>query len=95
MKFGLSDNIYKEIKTVINKYSNKCTIRLFGSRARGDYKQNSDIDLAIFNIAPEEEFNIHNDLDKINMPYTIDIVFIRKDTKVELLNSINKDGVEF
>ena len=44
MKYGLSDENYLKIKNVINKFSNYEFI-IFGSRARGDYKNNSDIDV--------------------------------------------------
>ena len=46
MKFGLSDDIYEKIKKIADKY-NKYKFKIFGSRARGDYRSNSDIDIAI------------------------------------------------
>ena len=44
MKYGLTDISYQKIKNVIEKYSEYEFI-VFGSRARGDYKNNSDIDI--------------------------------------------------
>lgn len=49
MKFGLSEKIYNEIRDIINKFPSY-TIKLFGSRARGDYKYNSVIDIAFMEI---------------------------------------------
>ena len=56
MKFGLSEKIYDEIKNIVNKY-NKYQFKIFGSRARGDYKANSDIDIAVFgHVSERDEF---------------------------------------
>ena len=46
MKFGLSERTYNAIKKVIENNS-KYKFKLFGSRAKGTFKNNSDIDLAI------------------------------------------------
>ena len=93
MKFGLSDEIYNEVINIVKKYD--YTFKIFGSRARGNYKYNSDIDIAVYGeIKKEDKFNISNDFDKIDMAYSIDIVFIQDITKEEFLNSINRDGVE-
>ena len=62
MKFGLREEIYNKIKKITQKYNYKFII--FGSRARGDYKNNSDIDIAIYgNITVEDEMKIRNDFD--------------------------------
>lgn len=93
MKFGLSDEIYNKIMNIIKKYD--YTFKIFGSRARGDYKYNSDIDIAVYGeIKQEDKFSISNDFDKIDMAYSIDLVFVQDITKEEFLNSINRDGVE-
>ena len=56
MKFGLSEDTYIKLKEVVNKYSNY-KFKIFGSRARGDYKNNSDIDIAIEgNVDRKEKF---------------------------------------
>ena len=93
MKFGLSEDTYIKLKKVKNKYSNY-KFKIFGSRARGDYKNNSDIDIAIEgNINKSEKFNILNDFDMLDIPYTMDIVFIQDINKKEFLESIIKEGV--
>ena len=93
MKFGLSEEIYIKLKEIVNKYNNY-KFKIFGSRARGDYKNNSDIDIAIKgNIDRKEKFNILDDFDKLDIPYTMDIVFIQDINKKEFLESIIKEGV--
>lgn len=91
--FGLSEKIYNQIKEITKQYN--CKFVLFGSRARGDYKENSDIDIAIFGKIDEKiEYSIRNSFDLLNIPYTIDIIFVDKGIKEELENSIKKEGVE-
>jgi len=69
-------------------------IVLFGSRARGDHKPVSDIDLAVF---PLPEFNnrgrLSSELDDLETLLKIDIVFIDSQTDLRLLESIGREGV--
>ena len=90
--FGLSKEIYEKIKNIIEKYD--CNFILFGSRARGDYKTNSDIDIAIENVKEEDMYKIQNEFDLLDTPYTFDLVFIKESTKNELLISIKREGVK-
>ena len=93
MKYGLSDEIYLKLKEIINKYS-KYKFKLFGSRARGNFKKESDIDLCIEgNMTEQEKIEILNDFDLLDIPYIIDIVFYEEITKEELKKSIERDGI--
>ncbi len=95
MKFGLSDRSYQKIREVVNEYSDYEFI-VFGSRARGDYKNGSDLDLAVKGeISDEIYYKILNSFDLLDIPYMIDIVFINKITKQELLDAIKRDGIKF
>ena len=95
MKYGLSKEVYDKIKKVIED-NKEYKIVLFGSRARGDYKETSDIDLAVLNdISRDEQYRIMNEIDLLDIIYKIDIVFVDSNTKLELVESIKRDGVEF
>ncbi len=95
MKFGLSERTYNAIKKVIENNS-KYKFKLFGSRAKGTFKKNSDIDLAIFkNINREDEYKIRNEIDELDIIYKVDLVFVNDNTKKELLESIEMEGVDF
>ena len=95
MRFGLSNETYNLIKNVINN-NPQYSFKLFGSRAKGTYKNNSDIDIAIFkNLNKEDEYKIRNEFDKLDIIYKIDLVFVNENTKKELLESIELEGVDF
>ena len=94
MKYGLLEDIIEKIENIAKNYS-KYKFYVFGSRARGDYKKTSDIDIAIFEeVSEKEKFEIMNEFDCLNLIYNIDLIFVSKDTKEELLESIIKDRKE-
>ena len=91
--FGLSDEIINKIKNVGIK--NNIEIYIFGSRARGDYKYNSDIDIVIKEyIKQDKEYRILDDIDKIDTEYKIDVVFIQNVKNKQFLNSIEKESIK-
>lgn len=70
---------------------------LFGSRVTGLFAQTSDIDLALFgnNITLKDQIRIESALEKLDMPYTVDVV---RETAIEsekLKDHIAKHGVVF
>ncbi|MCF6092539.1 nucleotidyltransferase domain-containing protein [Microaerobacter geothermalis] len=77
MKFGLSDQDINDIVQAISRFDEIEKAVIFGSRAKGNYKRGSDIDIAIYG----EKINIHT-LSKLhalledesNMPYFFDVI---------------------
>lgn len=95
MKFGLTDISFEKIKNVIDKY-NKYTFKVFGSRARGNFKEASDLDIAVMDkVDSKNKFNIMNDFDLLDIPYMIDLVFVQDISKEAFLKSIEKEGIKF
>ncbi len=91
-KFGLSKNNFNKILSVVNKYPYKFYI--FGSRARGDYKKTSDIDIAIKGkVSAKERAKIWLDFEELDIIYFIDIIYISDIKKKELLRNIEIEGV--
>ena len=76
MKYGLSDKTLDTLNTIFQRYSGIETVLLYGSRAKGNYRSGSDIDLTI---KAREEFNfsdllkISGDFDDSDMPYFVDV----------------------
>lgn len=95
MKYGLSENVYNKIKNIVLKYSNY-QFKIYGSRARGNYKKESDIDIAIEgNVNEKDKMKILNDFDLLDIPYMVDIVFLNDLQKQELIASIIKEGIKY
>lgn len=87
---GIRDVVLDEIKNYAKEFDIKKVI-LFGSRARGDYKEKSDIDLAVSggNISA---FSIMVD-EKTSTLLKFDIVNLDASVQQELLQSIDGDGI--
>ncbi|ADY57468.1 DNA polymerase beta domain protein region [Syntrophobotulus glycolicus DSM 8271] len=93
MASSLNTELVQSIQEIGQKYAVE-KIVLFGSRAKGDYKPASDIDLAIF-LLPE--FNskgyLTSDLEDLNTLLKIDITFINEHTDPKLLENIKREGI--
>ena len=93
--YGLSIETYNKIKNVFNKYP-ECNIKLFGSRAKGSYKYNSDIDIALMNeISNDIIDKIRIDLAKLDIIYKIDFVVVKSCNNDKLIQNIINEGVDF
>lgn len=65
-------------------------VKIFGSRARGNYKKNSDIDIAVKFLQPIQGI-LAEDFEKSNFPYSVDIINFETAGK-NLLENIERDG---
>lgn len=68
-------------------------IVLFGSRARGDYRENSDLDLAIYGMPESKRGTFWAEVDELPTILQIDLVYISDHTSSALLENIEKDGI--
>lgn len=85
-------NIYNQI-TALGKKLDADKIVLYGSRARGDYRDRSDIDIAVFGLDRQKHNAFIEGIEAIPTLLDFDIVFITDQTSPALLQNINKDGV--
>lgn len=90
----MSYKLAKRVEDDIIALARRCGLRqaiLFGSRARGDNQERSDIDLAICG-GNTAEFIASAD-DEIDTLLMFDIVDLGKPVQEELLMEIRRDGV--
>ncbi|MED1418980.1 nucleotidyltransferase domain-containing protein [Bacillus smithii] len=68
---------------------------LFGSRARGDYRKTSDIDLAIYtnNATHSQQNLIEYQIQEMPILLKIDILFMDRVSEEKLIANIEKDGM--
>ena len=88
--YGLREELIESIRKLAIKYNIR-KVLLFGSRARGDFKDRSDIDLAVtggdviaFSFAVDEETPTLLMFDVVNLDGNV---------QQELLDSIGKESV--
>lgn len=97
MPFGLNNHIIEQINGVFKKHTELDQVILYGSRAKGNYKNGSDIDLTIIGKQLELKLTnkIENELDDLLLPYTFDISIYSHIKNKNLLEHINRIGKEF
>lgn len=93
MSFNLDESLIQSIRDIGGNYAIE-KIVLFGSRARGENKLTSDIDLAIFPLAVfNGKGRLTSDLEGLDTLLKIDTVFINEHIDPELLENIEREGV--
>lgn len=94
---GLTKKDIDSIKAVFLKYAPIEKVLIYGSRAKGNYKPASDIDLTLIgeNIDLNLQQEIEFELDDLMLPYKFDISIYHRITNPEFLDHINRVGKEF
>ncbi|MGH2645445.1 MAG: nucleotidyltransferase domain-containing protein [Chitinophagaceae bacterium] len=97
MRFGLSEEIIKKINTVFAAFPAIEHVVLYGSRAKGNYKHGSDIDLTMK--GEKLTYSMLNEgsiaLDDLLLPYTFDLSLWDHFSDPDLLKHIQRAGKIF
>jgi len=94
------ERFVKELKqAVLNLLKDKqCSVYLFGSRARGNYRRSSDADIAVEGLSEEEFKRFKRSLDELleesRIPFSVDIVNLNKVSN-EMKQVILKEGIRW
>ncbi len=93
---GLTKEEIAGIRAVFSKYQQVEEVLIYGSRAMGNFKPASDIDLTLIgrDIDLSLQTKIEFDLDDLMLPYKFDISIYDRITTPEFLDHINKVGKE-
>jgi len=96
-RFGLLD---ADVETIVNVLSNHPKVEnayIFGSRAKGNFKNGSDVDLAVkgsnldFDTISQISYFLN---EETNMPYKFDVLNYHSITEPDLLVHIDRVGIE-
>ncbi len=96
--FGISEKSYNLIIEAFIKNAEIETVILFGSRAKGNYKRGSDIDLALKgkNTSPTLALNVSAHLnEELPIPYFVDVLDYNTIDNEDLKAHIDRVGVMF
>jgi predicted nucleotidyltransferase len=96
MKYGLTEETVDQINGVLAQFPEVTQAVLYGSRAKGNHKPGSDIDLTLFgNVSWELCASIADALDDLLLPYTIDLSVFALLNHPELEAHIERVGLVF
>ncbi|MFZ3590073.1 nucleotidyltransferase family protein [Bacillus sp. DJP31] len=97
MDMDLREQILNDLKSMINETltTEKVKVYLFGSWARNDEKQSSDIDIAVeaYSEIPSLKWlELQDRVEESLIPYRVDIVNI-ENASFALIQNIKKEGI--
>ena len=97
MPYGLNDQTIEKIVTVFAACPEIEKVLLYGSRAKGNYRDGSDIDLTIVGdtVTQSHLLKIANELEDLLLPYKIDLSLMRQIEDKEVVEHIRRVGVVF
>lgn len=84
--------IYTRLAALARRYGARRLV-LFGSRARGDNRHNSDIDLAVYDMPQVNRASFWMDAEELPTLLKLDIVHIEPGMNPAFLENIERDGV--
>jgi predicted nucleotidyltransferase len=92
--FGLSPQTLDKIIHCLQQYPEIAWVKIYGSRAMGNYQRGSDIDLA-YSSPAEITGKLHEALDNLPTPYLFDVTHYESLTHAGLKAHIDRVGVMF
>jgi predicted nucleotidyltransferase len=98
LRFGLKESTMDKICAVFAKFPQVEKAVLYGSRAKGNQKNGSDIDLTLHggkDLDLNSLYKIHQELDDLLLPFTIDLSIFTQLSDFDFIEHIQRVGVEF
>lgn len=95
--YGLKQQTIEAIRGIFSHHPSIEKVILYGSRAKGNYRNGSDVDLTLLGeqLTLNEQLAIENELDELLLPYKIDLSVYHTIDNEELIDHINKVGKVF
>ena len=91
---GLKPSDLERIKLIFKHHLEIDKVIIYGSRAKGNYKDYSDIDITLLGdvIDLTNQHKIESELDDLLLPYKFDVSTFNKIRNVELIEHIKRVG---
>ncbi len=98
MMFGLKEATINQIHSILEKYTQIEKAILYGSRAKGNFRNGSDIDLTLVG-GPELTlkilYRLMDDIDDLLLPYLFDLSLYHMIQDQEVREHIERKGKVF
>jgi len=95
--FGISQSAENIIFSIFSKYEQILEVILYGSRAKGNYNERSDLDLVICKSKIDRKIlgEVIQEINDSNFPYTIDLQVLENISNEKLIEHIERVGEIF
>ena len=97
-RFGLKESVIQSICIVFAHYPQIDKAILYGSRAKGTYKNGSDIDLTLqgkADLTLDVLYKVMDGIDELLLPYTIDLSIYQKISDPNVIEHVRRVGIVF
>lgn len=95
-KYGIEEREWEKVNCIFSHFPHIQRAILFGSRAKGNNKPFSDVDIALVGNALTygDLLRLKDDLDDTLLPYEFDICIYKDLKNAELKDHIDRRGIE-
>ena len=92
--YGLPEDAIAKLCGIFSQYPAIQSVLLYGSRAKGNYRPGSDIDLSIQapTLGLSDLLAIENQIDDLLLPWTVDLSLLHHIDNPELIDHIRRIG---
>lgn len=97
MMFGLPDNSVAQLQRLFASHPDVRKVILYGSRAKGNYRDGSDIDLTLEGegLTLKELNRIEQQIDDLLLPWSVDLSLLEHIDNPDLIAHIRRVGQVF
>jgi predicted nucleotidyltransferase len=97
MDIGLTDRDKQTISSILADFPYVSKVFIFGSRAKGNFRAGSDIDLAIMDdqVSMKDLLRLRSKLEDSDLPYSVDVVHYPSIKSQQLKEHIDRVGQAF
>jgi len=97
MRFGLNETVIEKLNSIFRQHAEVETVFIYGSRAKGNFKNGSDIDLTMIGegLTRSKRYKIEEEIDDLLLPYMIDLSIKKQIENPDLINHIERIGQVF
>lgn len=97
MDYGLNDHTIDQIRQVFSRYQEIEQALLYGSRAKGNFKPGSDIDLTLIGDQLNQKIlnHIEDDIDDLMLAYSFDLSILKQVSNQDFIDHVNRVGIVF
>jgi predicted nucleotidyltransferase len=93
--FGLSQYSLQTLHRIFRRYKKIRKVKIYGSRAMGNFKPGSDIDITLFTdsgFSSRDLLFLSGDLDVSDLPYFVDVSIFTELSNINLTDHILRCG---
>lgn len=95
--YGLSNDVISDISGVFRTHANVKKALIFGSRAKGNFAEGSDIDIALIgeDISFNQLMDINIQIEDLGLLYKVDVIDYNKNIGTPIGAHIDRVGLVF